>query len=90
MDWAYTSAPNGNVVQTGRTALDGVRKRHLTLALGFGGNAAAARSTARAALDRGFGRAARRYADGWHRYLGSLKARPALRARVRAPPTTCR
>ena len=76
MDWAYTSAPNGNVVQTGRTTLDGVRKRHLTLALGFGGNPAAARSTARAALDRGFGRAARRYADGWHRYLGSLKARP--------------
>ena len=76
MDHAYTSAPNGNVVQTGRTKLDGVRKRHLTLALGFGGNAAAARSTARAALDRGFGRAARRYADGWHRYLGSLKARP--------------
>jgi glucoamylase len=76
MDHAYTSAPAGNVVQTGRTKLDGVRKRHLTLALGFGGNAAAARSTARAALARGFGRAARRYADGWHRYLGSLKARP--------------
>jgi glucoamylase len=76
MDHAYTSAPSGNVVQTGRTKLDGVRKRHLTLALGFGGNQAAARSTARAALDRGFGRAARRYAEGWHRYLGSLKARP--------------
>jgi glucoamylase len=76
MDHAYTSAPNGNVVQTGRTKLDGVRKRHLTLALGFGGKQAAARSTARAALDRGFARAARRYADGWHRYLGSLKPRP--------------
>jgi glucoamylase len=76
MDHAYTSAPNGNVVQTGRTKLDGVRKRHMTLALGFGRGAAAARSTARAALARGFGHAARRYAAGWHRYLGSLKARP--------------
>src|SRR3954451_11474386 len=76
MDHAYRSAPKGNVVQTGRTKLDGVRKRHLTLALGFGPNAAAARSAARASLGRGFGRTARRYADGWHRYLHAVKPRP--------------
>jgi glucoamylase len=77
MDGRYSSAPNGNVVQTGRTKLDGVRKRHLTLVLGFGPNAAAARSTARASLQRGFARTAGRYEDGWHRYLGSVNRRPA-------------
>jgi glucoamylase len=76
MDWEYDSAPDGNVVQTGRTALDGVHKRRLTLVLGFGGTAAAARDTARAALARGFARAADRYAEGWRGYLGSLKRRP--------------
>ena len=76
MDWAYGSAPNGNVVQTGRTALDGVKRKRMTLVLGFGGSGAAARDTARGALKRGFDRAADRYAAGWRRYLGSLKGRP--------------
>jgi glucoamylase len=76
MDWAYDSAPNGNVVQTGRTALDGVEHKRMTLVLGFGGSGAAARDTARGALGRGFDGAADRYAEGWHRYLGSLKGRP--------------
>ena len=76
MDWAYSSAPNGNVVQTGRTALDGVKRKRMTLVLGFGGSGPAARDTARGALKRGFGRAADRYAAGWRRYLGSLKGRP--------------
>ena len=76
MDWAYDSAPSGNVVQTGRTALDGVKRRRMTLVLGFGAGGAAARDTARGALERGFDRAAHRYARGWHRYLGSLKGRP--------------
>ncbi len=76
MDWAYDSAPNGNVVQTGRTALDGVRHKRMTLVLGFGGSGAAARDTARGTLRRGFDRAAERYADGWDRYLGRLNGRP--------------
>ena len=76
MDWAYDSAPDGNVVQTGRTALDGVRHRRMTLVLGFGATGRAARDTARAALERGYERAAHRYAAGWHDYLGSLKRRP--------------
>ena len=76
MDWAYDRAPNGNVVQTGRTALDGVKHKRMTLVLGFGGSGAAARDTARGALRRGFARAADRYAAGWHRYLGSLKGLP--------------
>ncbi len=76
MDWAYDAAPKGNVVQTGRTALDGVKHKHMTLVLGFGGSRASARDTARGALQRGYDRAAERYAGGWHRYLGRLKGRP--------------
>jgi glucoamylase len=77
MDWAYTDAPNGNVVQTGKTALDGVKEQHMTLVLGFGGTGAAALSTARAALSGGYDQAAASYASGWHAYLDSLKPRPA-------------
>ena len=36
MDWHYRSSPNGNVVQTAQTKLDGRRHQHLQLALGFG------------------------------------------------------
>jgi glucoamylase len=77
MDWQYGSAPNGNVVETAETKLDGRRHRHLQLALGFGGTSAAALGTARASLRRGFARAADGYAAGWHRYLRSLKPEPA-------------
>ena len=90
MDWAYTSAPNGNVVQTGRTALDGVRRQRMTLVIGFGATGAAARSTARAALDRGF--RARR--GPLRPRLARLPRRPQARAGVGAVaadrPTTCR
>ncbi|HEY7075028.1 MAG TPA: glycoside hydrolase family 15 protein [Solirubrobacteraceae bacterium] len=77
MDWHYASAPDGNVVQTARTALTGLRgHRTLTLALGFGRTAAAARRTAHQSLDRGFARVGRAYAAGWHRYLAGLKRPP--------------
>jgi glucoamylase len=76
MDWQYRSSPNGNVVQTAETKLDGRRHQHLQLALGFGQTSAAALGTARASLQRGFGRVAGAYAEGWHRYLGSLKREP--------------
>ena len=77
MDWHYRSSPNGNVVQTAETQLDGRRHQHLQLALGFGATSGAALATARASLQRGFDRVAGAYADGWHRYLGSLKPMPA-------------
>jgi glucoamylase len=74
MDWTYTSAPDGNVVQTGETALTGLRgSRRLQLALGFGSNGDAASAVARRALRATFERAARSYADGWHEYLGGLR-----------------
>jgi glucoamylase len=68
MDWQYRSSPNGNVVQTALTRLDGVHSRHLMLALGLGTTSAAALSTAKASLRRGFAHVAGAYADGtWGR-----------------------
>ena len=80
MDWTYRSSPNGNVAQTAQTRLDGVRHRHLQLALGLAGTSKAALANAKTSLKRGFPAVARAYAAGWHRYLGSLKARPASAA----------
>jgi glucoamylase len=81
MDWSYASAPNGNVVQTGRTPLTGLPGSQLvTLALGFGGSQAAAQSEARASLGAGFAAASAAYGSGWHAYLDSLKPAPASAA----------
>jgi glucoamylase len=78
MDWTYTSAPNGNVVQTGQTALTGQgNATHATLALGFGATPAAAESAARASLASGFAGVLSAYESGWHSYLGGLKSPPA-------------
>ena len=76
MDWQYRSSPTGNVVETAETRLDGRRHQHLQLALGFGATSSAALATAQTSLKRGFGRVAGAYADGWRRYLGSLKPEP--------------
>jgi glucoamylase len=78
MDWTYASAPHGNVVQTGRTALTGLRGgEHTTLALGFGADTHAARSAARASLAAGATAVERAYERGWARYLQGLKRVPA-------------
>src|SRR4051794_29448706 len=77
MNWTYTSAPNGNVVQTGKTEVNGKGTRHLTIALGFGGNSAAALAAARGSLTAGFAAVSTAYEAGWHAYLTSLKPRPA-------------
>lgn len=76
MDWNYTSAPDGNVVQTGRLELTGKAKsQDATLALGFGPSALAARSAANASLTAGYGAAEAAYQSGWHDYLAG-RARP--------------
>src|SRR3989440_6295757 len=54
MEWHYSSALNGNVVQTGRTVLNGVDLQHLTLVLGFGSTASEALPTAQQSLGAGF------------------------------------
>ena len=77
MDWRFPSAPAGNVVQTGRTPVNGMPgNQHLTLSLGFGGTAAAALGTARTSLGTGFGAVAAQYAAGWHAYLRGLTQAP--------------
>ena len=73
MDWSYSSAPSGNVVQTGRTELSGkAGGQDLTLSLGFGPTGASAVSTANASLARGFAATASAYQSGWHDYLGTI------------------
>jgi len=76
MDWNYGSAPDGNVVQTGRMDLTGKPgSQDATLALGFGSSASAAVSAAHASLARGFDAAQTAYQSGWHNYLAG-HARP--------------
>ena len=77
MDWNYRSAPDGNVLQTGRLELTGERgSQDATLALGFGASAPAALGAANASLAGGFGAADRGYRSGWHDYLGG-RPRPS-------------
>ena len=74
MDWRYASAPEGNVVQTARTALTGRRgSRTMTLALGFAADAQGALAAARGSLRTGYDAADRRYRAGWREYLGGLR-----------------
>jgi glucoamylase len=78
LDWQYTSASSGNIVQTAQTALTGwPGHRRATLAVAFGDDAPTALATARASLRRGFASAARDYAQGWHEYLQSIRQPPA-------------
>ncbi len=76
MDWRYRKAGPGNVVQTGKLRVDGVRHDHDTLVLGFGPDRAAAVRTAHRSLATGFHAAAAGYARGWQDYLAGLKRPP--------------
>jgi glucoamylase len=78
MDWHYANAPNGNVVQAGRTSLTGKPgHQRLLLAVAFASRSAAAEKAAHASLRTGWRRLAQDYASGWHRYLASLHKPPA-------------
>jgi glucoamylase len=73
MDWRYSSAVAGNLVQTAA-----LRGRHTTVALGFGGSAVDALASARRSQRDGFGSVARSYAYGWQRYLSGLSRPPGV------------
>jgi len=75
MDWQYTSAGPGAVVQTAQLAFD--RLGHATLALGFGADAGSALDVARQSLSRPFVLTLARYVRGWHDYVDGLKDAPA-------------
>jgi glucoamylase len=68
LEWSYTRAENGNVIQSARVAA-----RHFTLALGFGTTPAAAIDTAKASLQRGFPAVSTQYAAGWQEYTRTLR-----------------
>jgi glucoamylase len=76
MDWTYGQAGPGNVVQTGRLKIDGVKHGHDTLVLGFGKDRDQAVRTAHQSLDTGFRSAARDYAKGWRDYVAGLNKPP--------------
>ncbi len=78
MAWHYASAPNGNVVQAGRTSLTGMPgQQRLLLAVAFAPRPAAALRAAHGSLGTGWKRLSKDYAGGWHRYLASLRKPPA-------------
>jgi glucoamylase len=70
------SAPNGTVVQTGRLPSTGATQ-HLTLALGFASTESDALARAKDSLAAGFNHVALEYAEGWNKYLQSLRPAPA-------------
>jgi glucoamylase len=72
-----SSALNGTVVQTGRLPLTGLKaSQHATLALGFASTESEALARAKDSLAAGFNRVAQEYADGWNKYLQSLRPAP--------------
>ena len=78
MDWSYDATAPGNVVQTGRVKVNGLRNhQRFTVSIGFGSTESAALSTAQASLGAGFAAARTAYDKGWAGYLGSLEPVPA-------------
>jgi glucoamylase len=78
MDWSYDATAPGNVVQTGRVKVNGLRNhQNFTVSIGFGSTEGAALSTAQGSLGGGFAAARTAYDGGWAGYLGSLKPVPA-------------
>ena len=72
----YTSAMNGNLVQTAE--LDLSRKREMTLALGFGTSQAGAVGAADASLEEGFADLREQFEEGWHAYDRGLVKPPEI------------
>ncbi|MCU7727014.1 glycoside hydrolase family 15 protein [Actinoplanes sp. KI2] len=70
MDWRYSSAGPGSLVQTAALA------PRTTLALGFGPAPGSAISAAASSLRRGFRQVSRDFAYGWNRYLAGLRPPP--------------
>ncbi len=72
----FDSAANGNVVQCGEIGNLGADTT-FTVALGYGGDAAAALAAADGALAAGFPDREAAYRKGWSDYLGGLRPAPA-------------
>jgi glucoamylase len=88
LDWRYSQAGPGNVVQTGQLNIDGLARQRATLALGFGAHRNEALATARSTLRQGFSATAKSYADGWRNYLQGLRSPTAVRGDQRLYTTS--
>lgn len=76
MDWSYDTAPKGNIVQLGKTSVNGKDQQRLTVAIGFGATEPEAQKAASDSLKAGFEQISASYAAGWHTYLDALPAAP--------------
>jgi len=65
----YARAENGNVLQVAKLA----KAEHVVVALGFGGNAAAAVEAAKKSLQREFSAVSAEYVAGWKEYVHGLR-----------------
>jgi glucoamylase len=73
----YDATEPGNVVQGARTVLNGQRgNQTMTLAIGFGADAAAARAAAAGSLAGGFAAAETSFKAEWAQYRGTLYDAP--------------
>jgi glucoamylase len=82
LDAEADARQRGNVRQAATTTLDGVQRKEMTLALGFGGTHVTARRAATEALAAGFEPLAAENAAGWAAYRATLKPAPAAAAPV--------
>ncbi len=69
LEWAYTRAENGNIIETAKIAA----ADHFVLALGFGASPTAALDSARQTLQRGFPAISADYVQGWSEYARGLR-----------------
>ena len=72
----YDARKPGNVVQGARTALDGRASQDMTLAIGFGRDAAGATAAAAGSLASGFATAKSAFDAGWAGYRAGLAPPP--------------
>ncbi|MCU1679696.1 MAG: glucan 1,4-alpha-glucosidase [Amycolatopsis sp.] len=73
----YGTATKGNVVLTGQTTVDGVRARHVEVAIGLDAQENAALGAARASQRRSFDDVERAYDAGWRGYLHGVSGAPS-------------
>ena len=80
LNWHYRSARNGNVVQTGRTALTGKSgHQDAALTIGYAKTAARALTVTKKSAEPSFARTAHAYATTWRSYLTGKNPPPSLR-----------
>ncbi|SMD22665.1 glucoamylase [Kibdelosporangium aridum] len=78
----YPQAGPGNLGQTGKLTVDGVRDRNAVLILSYGDNEQNALTAARASAQQRFADVRRSYVQGWNEYLRGLKTPASARRAI--------